>query len=572
MNDEFLDLSEAYLTGTASAREVAALDQLLRGDLQSRKSFLRLALLHGQLTQINVPSQPLHADDLFSHATPIKHAKPEVSRGWSAPGMRAAAWWTAIVTGIAAAGLALVVITGGPPGRGFIGESMPVGADPQPSIPTGPPSLGVVKKAALVVPANPRQPLEPGQAVSAGRLAISHGAVEVELTNKIVLVMQGPCEIELIDAMHGFLHHGSALVRVPKGMSGYRLDTATTEVLDLGTEFAVRTGPGLVTDVQVYDGAVVTTGRLVAFSASFPRRLEAGEARRFRAESGFDGEPISYSESRFIRSLPSEPGTAYPNFQDRDEATRRFGRPRIEAIRVTRAVGTPVIDGRLDDWPTGAGFRATLRGTPQEDEWAEGWMAYDEQCLYIAARVGDPAPLRNNVDPDVDPAYGWQGGSVQVRLSTDREMGWPADANAAAYYQIRGLEPTAADRDKAANPRLSHLTMWQHAPTGRACLTLNRGMDINTCVADPPGVEGCFRLGDDGRHYTLEYAIPWAVIGGAADSPRSGDVLAAHWQVHWADRSGQIWRDQLVEIRNLHEIRRIVSFERAAVWGRAEYE
>jgi hypothetical protein len=49
-------------------------------------------------------------------------------------------------------------------------------------------------------------------------------------------------------------------------------------------------------------------------------------------------------------------------------------------------------------------------------------------------------------------------------------------------------------------------------------------------------------------------------------------VLAAHWQVHWADRSGQIWRDQLVEIRNLHEIRRIVSFERAAVWGRAEYE
>jgi hypothetical protein len=566
MTDEFRDLSEAYLTGTASAREVAALDQQLRGDLESRKSFLRLALLHGQLTQIKVPSQPLHAEDLFTHT------KPVVDRGWPAQGTRAAAWWAAVGTGIAATGLALVMIAGGLPGRGPSGGPGLVSADPQPANPAASSSLGVVKKAAFVVPANPLQPLEPGQPVTAGRLAISHGAVEVELKNRVILVMQGPCEIELIDELNGFLHHGSALVRVPKGMSGYRLDTATTEVLDLGTEFAVRTGPGLVTDVQVYDGAVITTDRLAAAPGSFPRRLKAGEARRFRPDSSFDGEPIPYSESRFIRSLPSEPGTAYPMFQARDEAARRFGRPQIESIRVARAARAPVIDGRLDEWPTAAGFRATLRGTPQEDEWAEGWMAYDERCLYIAARVGDPAPLQNHVDPAVDPAYGWQGGSVQVRLSTDRAMGWPADANAAAYYQIRRLEPTAADRDKAATPKLSHLTMWQHAPTGRACLTLNRGMDINTCVADPPGVEGRFRLGDDGRHYTLEYAIPWDVLGAAADPPRGGDVLAAHWQVHWADRSGQIWRDQLVEIRNLHEIRRIVSFERAAVWGRAEYE
>lgn len=567
MTDELRDLTEAYLTGTASPREVAALNQLLRANVESRRAFLRLALLHGQLSQLNLPGRPVDARDLFSDV------RSDEGCNRSARPIRAAAWWAAVVVGIAGVSLGLVGLAISLPDREPANRPDPAAVlQPQPHQTAAARPLGVVIKAAFVVSSNPAQPLRVGQPVGAGRLAISHGAVEVELENRIVIVMQGPCEIELIDPMRGFLHNGSALVRVPKGMSGYQLDTATTKVLDLGTEFAVRTGPGLVTDVQVYDGAVVTTGRFLATSAGFPRRLEAGQARRFRPDSSFDGEPIPYSESRFIRSVPSERGTAYPQFQSRDEAARRFGRPQIEAIRVTRFDRPPAIDGQLDDWPNAPGFRATLRGTPPEAEWVEGWMAYDERCLYIAARVGDPAPLRNHVDPAVDPGYGWQGGSVQVRLSTDRTMGWPADANAAAYYQIRGLEPTVEDRRKAANPKLAHLTMWQHAPSGRACLALNRGMDINTCVADPPGVEGHFALGDDSRHYTLEYAIPWSVLGAAADPPRSGDLLAAHWQVHWADQSGQIWRDQLVEIRNLHEIRRIVSFERAAVWGRAEYE
>jgi hypothetical protein len=566
MTDDLRDLAEAYLTGTASPREVAALDELLTADLGAQRDFLRLALLHGQLSQLSMPGRPLEAEDFGAVMPPRRAAAGSVS------GIRAAAWWVAAVTSIMAATLGIIVMVGGfVPGSAS--QNWPAATIRRPPARiTDKDVLGVVKQAAYTVAANPTQPLRVGDRVTAGRLAISHGAVEIELANKIVLVLQGPAEIELVDTLQGYLHHGSALVRVPKGMSGYRLDTATTEVLDLGTEFAVRTGPGLVTDVQVYDGAVVTTGRVGSLPGNFPRRLEAGEARRFSAASGHEGEPIPYSASRFIRRLPSEPGIAYPKFHDRDEATRRFGRPQIEAIRVSRADQPPAIDGFLDEWPATGGFRATLRGTPREDEWAEGWMAYDDRYLYLAARVGDPAPLRSHVDPEVDPGYGWQGGSVQVRLSTDRAMGWPADGNAAAYYQIRRLEPTDEDRRKAANPRLSHLTMWHHAPSGRACLAVNKGMDINTCFVNVEGVEGRFRLGDDGRHYTLEYAIPWKVLGAGLDPPRSGDRLAAHWQVHWADPTGQIWRDQLVEIRNLHELWRIVSFERAAVWGRAEYE
>jgi hypothetical protein len=68
------------------------------------------------------------------------------------------------------------------------------------------------------------------------------------------------------------------------------------------------------------------------------------------------------------------------------------------------------------------------------------------------------------------------------------------------------------------------------------------------------------------------YAMRGLEPSAAADPPRSGDVLAAAWQVHWSDASGRLWRNQMVEIRNRREPQRIMVWERAATWGRAEYE
>ena len=88
---------------------------------------------------------------------------------------------------------------------------------------------------------------------------------------------------------------------------------------------------------------------------------------------------------------------------------------------------------------------------------------------------------------------------------------------------------------------------------------------------NPDGFEGSFHRDADGRGYVLEYAIPWRLLGAADDPPRSGDVLAAAWQVFWSDEAGQMWREQLVEIRNLAEPPRMWVWERAANWGRAVY-
>lgn len=561
MNTVTLELMERYVDGMASAGDVAELDALLGKDPVASRDFLRLAMLHGQLSRIRLGEATPDFEAVFAEVRPV--GRHQIWRF----GRHAAAWFLAALAtvGTVVAGVFFMMQAGPSPLPSEMIRPIPLAA-------AATPTLGVVRQTCLVAAKNLSQPIRAGDTVSPGRLAIEAGALEVELSNGVHVIIHGPAEVEFIDTMHGFLHAGSACVRVPKGMSGYRLDTASVEVLDLGTEFAVRAGPGLVTDVQVFDGAVVTTGRSSSPEGAFPRRLEAGQARRFRPGSRTDGAPIPYSASRFVRNMPSEIGMEHTDYRDPDEQARRFGRPRIDSLFVTRINRAPVIDGHLDDWPATSGFRATLRDTPHSAEWVDGRMAYDDEHLYIAARVGDPAPMRSGISPEIDSMIGWQGGGVQVRLSTDRTMGWPADANAPSYYRVRGLQPSSDELSKAANTKLTHLTMWYHAESARACLTINHGMEFTDWLTNPETASGCFRKHDDGAGYTLEYAIPWSLLNAAADPPRSGDVLAAHWQVHFSDPSGLIWRDQIVEIRNLHEIRRILSFERAATWGRAEFE
>ena len=562
--DRLLELAGSYCDGTASEQEVSWLEQLLATDAEARLDFVKYGFVHGQ-----APFAAAARAQRVSFAT----AFPEISlaearRSSRRPVRMPRARWAAAALLTVAAIAALGTV-------GLMGRfgAQPVAVRREAGrTPVAAPALATVTQSRFLLVRDEASPIWVGRRLDAGRLSILSGALEMTLRNGVTIILQGPGELDLIDEMNAFLHAGNAVVRVPKGMSGFRLDTATTDVLDLGTEFAVKAESGFVTEVQVYDGAVIATGKDLQSGGRFPKRLEAGQAARFSPQSLAGSEPIPYSESRFIRSLPSEAGVEHTQWRERDEELRRFGRPQREAITVVRAAGPVVVDAKLGEWSHAGGFTGSLDGGPTEAEWVDGRMMYDDDCLYIAAHVGDPAPMRNTIDPRLDPLMAWQGGSLQVRISTDRAMGWPVDANGPSYYRIRSLEPSDEERSKATNPRLSHLTMWHHAPSGKAAIAINHGMSFDSYRVNPEGVRGAFARDPDGRGYVLEYAIPWRLLNAAQDPPRSGDVLGVVWQVHWSDAAGQIWRDQMVEVRNPHELRRILPFERAATWGRAEFQ
>jgi hypothetical protein len=86
-------------------------------------------------------------------------------------------------------------------------------------------------------------------------------------------------------------------------------------------------------------------------------------------------------------------------------------------------------------------------------------------------------------------------------------------------------------------------------------------------------VNGCIRhRAADGRGYTMEYAIPWRLLNCEDDPPQPGDALGVSWQVLFADEGGRLWWTQILEVRNPDEPPRIYTWERAATWGRAEYQ
>jgi len=540
--------------GVQSAGDEQQLLDLLGRSPEARREFREFMALHSALQ--------------WDYAALSPHAMPplEPHRKPARPRWLVAAFASGVLVAAAAASLLFTSFIAAIQPRRFPADH-----------PTVEP-LATVTNTKFLLADDLSTPLAIGQRVAAGRIALLGGAVELTLSNGVVIVLEGPGDLELRDELAAFLHAGSAVVRMPEGMSGFRLDTATTDVLDLGTEFAVKAAPGFVTDVQVFDGAVVASSKSTSDNTPFPTRLEAGQAARFSPQGAGDPQPIPYAENRFVRRLPVDEGIPMhvnPAL-GREVELRVYGRPRIDTIFVSRVREPVTIDGRLDDWRLALGFAASRDGTDSCPEWVDGRMMYDDGHLYIAAHVGDPAPMQSSIDPAVDPDLGWRGGSVQVRVSTDRQMGWPVSGNSASYYRQRGIVPTDEAKAEADNPKLAHLTMWFHAASQTPCLTIARGMlvgdlEVNPSAGQPGGFRGAFTRDADGKGYILEYAIPWRLLNCESDPPRAGDTLAAVWQVYWSDEVGRLQRQHMVEIRNSLEPREINVWERGATWGRAEY-
>ena len=579
MNLDYRDsLIEAWLNGTLDDAQFAELEAELLESAAARDAFWDRAAFHGVLSEAARLAWGGESDEQpTSGPATLRQPRPQTGlRGGLRSGLRG--WlpsrqqkhWAAAVLGAAVITAAVVMLLLSPSNQAHA----PAPARLAASVPAATVPLATVTRSQFLLAGDAAESLAVGKAIGAGRVVILDGALELTLKNGVVITLEGPADLDLGGEMEAFLHDGSAVVRMPKGTNGFRLKTATADVLDLGTEFAVKASHGFFTDVQVYEGAVIATGRSSGAAPRFPKRLEAGQSARFSPHGPEEPEPIPYSESRFVRRLPAEPGipaasTGVP--VDAAEEIRQWGRPQFDAIAVHRAPETVTIDGRLDEWREGPGFVSFRDGTPSCPEWADGRMMYDDGHLYIAAHVGDPEPMRSVIDPAINPGDGWRGGSVQVRLSTDRQMGWPADGNTAGYFTQRQLEPTPEQKVAARNLRLAHLTLWYHAPSQTPCLTINHGMRFDDLVLSPSGFRAAFTRDADAKGYVLEYAIPWTLLNCADDPPRAGDMLAAVWQVNWSDAAGRMRRDHMVEIHNPHEPLQINVWERAATWGRAEY-
>lgn len=225
--------------------------------------------------------------------------------------------------------------------------------------------------------------------------------------------------------------------------------------------------------------------------------------------------------------------------------------PTLRAAHV--AVGSVQVDGRLDEpvWRatgTTGGLVHPGTGRPEPASRVQGaaWLAWDDENLYLAARVYDAAPTSPFSERDRDPHVWERASAVELML----QPGDPGDN--LGYYEVQ-VDVSGARWTTSFDDYNRPIT--RDPDTGA---TLYGHQDWEPSIRAAARVERA-----EGR-YTLELALPWRDVRAsrATSPPRPGDT----WRVNvYSFRDGQ--RDALAWSPLLGQ----GNFHRVARFGRVTF-
>ncbi len=206
-------------------------------------------------------------------------------------------------------------------------------------------------------------------------------------------------------------------------------------------------------------------------------------------------------------------------------------------IHVVPAPGQVAIDGDLGDWDLSGAILLCLDESSREVYSVFGAMMYDPGFLYVGGRVKDPTPMVNGYAFGGQYNMSWNADAIQLRF-----LAHP-DIQSSASLQTGGQMPVEQQQF------VNHITLWYSTLDQRAGYFAMYTLGFRDPVLNPPGVEGAFRQDEDGRGYSFEYRIPWAVLR----APRpfaGGDTAQVQWQVHWGNDQGTAVRTGMTDVRN----------------------
>lgn len=98
--------------------------------------------------------------------------------------------------------------------------------------------------------------LTAGQRLGRHTIFMNSGVLRLQFDSGVEVTVQGPAKYELQGPALTKLSSGLLTANVPPGAEGFRVDTPTAEVTDLGTSFGVRLDPDGASHVSVFDGEV----------------------------------------------------------------------------------------------------------------------------------------------------------------------------------------------------------------------------------------------------------------------------------------------------------------------------
>jgi hypothetical protein len=169
--------------------------------------------------------------------------------------------------------------------------------------PATPAKVGLVARALNARWSHDEQLIDRGEELEAGRLKLSEGVVEIELTTGASLIVEAPAELELVSADRVHFERGQLVAHVPPQAVGFTLRSKAATFVDLGTEFGVQISESGDADIHVLNGEVaLVPGNRKTEQPS--RTLQMGQANSVSAD-GATVASIPFDADRFLRRVPS---------------------------------------------------------------------------------------------------------------------------------------------------------------------------------------------------------------------------------------------------------------------------
>lgn len=157
--------------------------------------------------------------------------------------------------------------------------------------------------------------------------------------------------------------------------------------------------------------------------------------------------------------------------------------------------GKVVVDGKLDDWDLSGQIDVFANFKTRNTYSAKVAAMYDKDNFYLSIVWRDPTPMYNMVDSSFDIGSGWKSDCLQLRLKTDLVIG-----DVTCWYSTAAKHPVV------------------NIAYGRFTDGRDKETDVNSfqSITDAlkVGAQEAFAMGEDGKSYTQEIALPWKLITG----------------------------------------------------------
>lgn len=141
-----------------------------------------------------------------------------------------------------------------------------------------------------------------GGRFSSRKLSLTSGVAELKFDSGTNVILEGPCEFEILDVGTAKLLAGNVVVHVTELSDGFVLSTPEATIIDEGTEYAVSLGDES-TEVHVFDGAILWEP---ISNDDATERIESGEARRYSRSQPGRGAGIPIGQRLFVRQIEAE--------------------------------------------------------------------------------------------------------------------------------------------------------------------------------------------------------------------------------------------------------------------------